>query len=126
SNASPIVSVLTHRAAYGDLCLDITGVTHLFGGEAAMLERLTGRLRALGYTVNGAIAGSIGAACALAVFAPGSIIEDDPEPALARVPMTGLRIDADQVNGLEQMGLRFIGQLYQRDRRALAARFGSS
>ena len=33
SNASPIVAVLTDQAAYGDLCLDITGVEHLFGGE---------------------------------------------------------------------------------------------
>jgi protein ImuB len=31
SNASPIVSVLRHRSPYGDLCLDITGVSHLSG-----------------------------------------------------------------------------------------------
>ena len=28
----------TDQAPYGDLVLDITGVSHLFGGEAAMLE----------------------------------------------------------------------------------------
>jgi protein ImuB len=126
SNASPIVSVLTHRAAYGDLCLDITGVTHLFGGEQPMLEKLTGRLRTLGYTVNGAVAGSIGAAWALARFAPGRIVTGDPALALAALPVSGLRIDADQVDGLEQMGLKTIGALYERDRRALAARFGAS
>jgi len=124
SNASPIVSVLMHRSAYGDLCLDITGVAHLFGGEAAMLEKLTGRLRALGYTVNGAIAGSIGAAWALARYAPGSIVEGEPDEALAPLPVAGLRLDADQVSGLEQMGLKTIGALYGRDRRALGARFG--
>ncbi|RYF88068.1 MAG: DNA polymerase Y family protein, partial [Caulobacteraceae bacterium] len=41
SNASPIVSVLTDMAPYGDLVLDITGVAHLFGGEARMLVTLT-------------------------------------------------------------------------------------
>ena len=37
SNASPIVAVLTDMTAYGDLILDVTGVSHLFGGEVAML-----------------------------------------------------------------------------------------
>src|SRR5690242_20378751 len=43
SNASPLVGLMTDRHPYGDLVLDITGVSHLFGGETAMLERLTGR-----------------------------------------------------------------------------------
>src|SRR5689334_15701365 len=56
SNASPMVAVLTDQSAYGDLCLDITGVSHLFGGEQAMLEKLVARLRSLGFSVEGAIA----------------------------------------------------------------------
>ena len=50
SYASPMVSVLTDAAPYGDLVLDITGVSHLFGGEQALLQRATGRLRSLGFT----------------------------------------------------------------------------
>src|SRR5690606_11751939 len=60
SNASPLVAVLSGRSAYGDLCLDISGVAHLFGGEAKMLDRLAGRLEALGFAVRGAIADTIG------------------------------------------------------------------
>ena len=36
SNASPLVGLMTDRTPYGDLVLDITGVTHLFGGEPSV------------------------------------------------------------------------------------------
>jgi protein ImuB len=123
SNASPIVAVLTDMATYGDLCLDITGVSHLFGGEAPMLETLTGRLERSGFTVTGAIAPTVGAAWALARFAPGRIA-DDPEAVLGGLPVAALRLDDGQLAGLQQMGLKQVGQLYGRDRKALQARFG--
>lgn len=126
SYASPIVSVLTDQAAYGDLCLDITGVAHLFGGEEAMLETLTGKLRALGFTVAGAIAPSVGAAWALAHFASGQIIGETAGEALAELPVAALRLAESRITGLMQMGLKRVGQLYGRDRKALRARFGAS
>lgn len=127
SNASPLVAVLADRAPYGDLCLDITGVTHLFGGEGEMLETLAGRLRALGFTVTGAIADTVGGAWALAHFAPGSSAgAGDLAAALAPLPVAALRLDEAQVAGLNQMGLKQVGQLYGRDRRALMARFGAT
>jgi protein ImuB len=127
SNASPIVSVLTHTEAYGDLCLDITGVSHLFGGEAAMLEQLTNRLRTLGYSVEGAIASTIGAAWAVAHYLPGRIIAPgDESKALSAMPVSALRLDPMQIEGLTQLGLKRIGQLYERDRKSLQARFGVS
>jgi len=126
SNTSPIVSVLPDAAAYGDLGLDITGVTHLFGGERAMLDRVTSRLEALGFTVAGAIADSVGAAWALAHFAPGEVIGSDAASALAELPVGALRLDEKQIAGLMQMGLKRVGQLYGRDRKALQARFGVS
>lgn len=127
SNASPIVSVLTDRADFGDLALDIAGVAHLFGGEEAMLGFVTGRLARLGFAVQGAIASSIGAAWALAHFAPGQVIgaEGDLADVLAPLPVSALRISHEQAHGLKQMGLKTIGQLYGRDRKALQARFGA-
>src|SRR3569833_2385319 len=62
SNASPIVSVVTDQSRHGDLCLDITGVSHLFSGERAMMSQLTSRLDSLGYSVAGAVGSTIGAA----------------------------------------------------------------
>lgn len=127
SNASPIVSVLADKSPYGDLVLDIAGVTHLFGGEAQMLAKLTGRLRGLGFTVAGGIADSVGAAWAMAHFAPGRIVpEGQAMAALADLPVDALRLDEAQAFGLSQMGLKSIGQLYGRDRKALQARFGLS
>lgn len=125
SNASPIVAVLPDMAAYGDLCLDITGVSHLFGGEARMLEALIGRLERAGFTVAGAIAPTVGAAWALARFVPGQVA-DDPEAVLGGLPMAALRLDDGQLAGLQRMGLKQVGQLYGRDRKALQARFGLS
>ncbi len=124
--ASPIVSVLADMAAFGDLAIDITGVSHLFGGEDRMMARVTGRLEALGFSVAAAIAPSVGAAWAFAHYAPGRIIEGPVADDLAGLPVAALRLDDAQVAGLGMMGLKRIGQLYGRDRRALTARFGQS
>ncbi len=127
SNASPIVAVHDDVAPWGDLMLDITGVAHLFGGEEKLLDRLLGRLRELGFTVTGAIADTIGAAWALAHFAPGRIIGgSELVQVLAGLPVAALRLTESQVFGLVQMGLKQVGQLYGRDRKALQARFGQS
>jgi protein ImuB len=125
SYASPIVAVAGDGAAYGDLGLDVSGVSHLFGGEAAMLARVTGRLEGLGFTVRAGIAGSVGAAWAVAHFSPGRIV-GDAVAALAELPVAALRLTESQVAGLTQMGLKRVGQLYGRDRKALQARFGAS
>lgn len=126
SNASPLVAVLTDVVPYGDLVLDITGVPHLFGGEAKMLEHLLSRLRSVGYTASGAIADTVGAAWALAHFHPGIAAPGGQRAAIAGLPVVALRLDDSQVAGLNQMGLKSIGQLYERPRKALQARFGSS
>ncbi|MHB1103169.1 MAG: Y-family DNA polymerase [Devosia sp.] len=126
SYASPIVSVLTDAAAFGDLLLDITGVSHLFGGEEKMLATVTGRLAALGFTVTGAIAPSVGAAWALAHFDQNRVLWGDVGTALGNLPVGALRLTEEQISGLLQMGLKRIGQLYGRDRKGLQARFGAS
>ena len=127
SNASPIVAVLTDRAAYGDLCLDITGVSHLFGGEQVMLDRLVARLRDLGLSVDGAIASTIGTTWAMAYHLPGRVVAEGTEDrVLSGLPVAALRLEEAQVDGLMQLGLKRIGQLYDRDRKSLQARFGAS
>jgi protein ImuB len=127
SNASPIVSVVTDQVPYGDLCLDISGVSHLFGGEETMLAQLTGRLEALGFTVSGAIASTIGAAWALARYMPGRILaEGDEAKALMHLPVAALRLEEAQIAGLNHLGLKRVGQLYERNRKELQARFGLS
>ncbi|MEO5807870.1 DNA polymerase Y family protein [Devosia sp.] len=127
SNASPLVSVLTDRAAFGDLVLDITGVAHLFGGELDMLRLLLTRLRTLGYAVAGAVASTVGAAWAASHFARSQVVLGaDTAAVLDTLPVAALRLDDEQVAGLSQMGLKRIGQLHARNRKALQARFGIS
>ena len=126
SNASPLVAVLTDMSRFGDLVLDITGVSHLFGGEAAMLRQLLARLRALGYVAAGAIAPTIGAAWAISHFARSQVLADDRlETVLDTLPVAALRLSESQVAGLTQMGLTHIGQVRQRPRKPLQARFGA-
>jgi len=56
----------------GGLALDVTGCAHLFGGEPAMLTAMTDGLADLGLTARAACADTLGAAWALARFAPGA------------------------------------------------------
>ena len=127
SNASPLVAVMDEVSAYGDLVLDITGVDHLFGGEKPMLRLLLTRLRELGYTVAGAIAPTIGAAWGVSHFARSQVVERaDLDAIVEALPVQALRLAPTQVSGLTQMGLKTIGQLRQRERKPLQARFGVS
>lgn len=111
--------------------VDVTGVAHLFGGEAALLADVKRRLAGFGLTVEAAIAGTFGAAHAGARFArhlrgetPCGIVPADGErAALAALPVAGLRLEPDTVQLLQRLGLRHIGQLYDIPRAALERRF---
>lgn len=83
SYASPIVEVHDDVTPYGDLMIDVTGVTHLFGGEAKMLTHVTERLTRLGFSVQAGLADTVGVAWAMSHFAPGVIVgagDDSPLP----------------------------------------------
>lgn len=111
------------------LFLDLTGVAHLHGGEAAMAARLRRMLARLGYSARIAIADTPGAAWALAHFrgedgmscAPGRHAE-----ALAPLPVEALRIDAAAVELLHRLGVTRIAQLAAMPRAPLVRRFGTA
>jgi protein ImuB len=50
------------------LVLDVSGIPHLFGGEAALLADMAAKFRRLGFTVRLSLAGTAAAAWALARF----------------------------------------------------------
>ncbi|SMQ86057.1 protein ImuB [Devosia lucknowensis] len=126
SNASPLVSILSDVSPFGDLVLDVTGVSHLFGGEEQMLRMVLSRLRDLGYVVSGAIAPTIGAAWAVSHFARSQVVNDaDLAAVLHALPVAALRLPEMQVSTFVQMGLDTIGQVRHRSRKQLKARFGS-
>src|SRR4029077_19171066 len=70
------------------LLLDVTGATHLFGGEQAMLGRICASLVRQGLAVRGGMAGSALAARALARYRSGSVAAPgDEAKAIAALPV---------------------------------------
>jgi protein ImuB len=109
------------------LFLDVTGVTHLFGGEAAMLVEIRRAVTAQGFAVRLALAGTSAAARALSQYAAGTIVTPGGEAeAVASLPVEALGADHSIVHALRRAGLKTIGQLAERQRHELAARFGSA
>jgi protein ImuB len=110
--------------------LDISGAAHLFGGEAALLDTMTQRLQAQGFTARAAIAGSPGAAWALARYGgtrrliPADALEIHRTKVFAAMPLAALRLDERAIAQFGQAGLRRVGDLLLRPRAPIAARFG--
>lgn len=132
SRYTPLVA----RDGDDGLFLDITGCSHLFGGEAALLADALARLSGMGLAVEGAIADTPGLAWAVAHFLPGLPLptgtEGDPRVVpsgggldLLRVmPIQALRLDPALVEGLMKAGLREVADLMALPRAPLARRFG--
>lgn len=110
------------------LFLDVEGVSHLWGGEALMLEDLLARLERWGAPARGAIADTPGAAWALARYAPDRTIAPPggQGPLLAPLPVAALRLDEAAQAQLPRLGLFQVGQLLALPRAQLARRFGLS
>ena len=109
------------------LWLDLTGTTHLFGGEARFCRRLLRFLKRLGVTASIAIAGTPGAAHALARYSGQAITLLPPgaeTQAIADLPLAALRLDAEALLSAARFGLERIADLYPMPRGPLAKRLG--
>lgn len=106
--------------------LDITGIAHLWRGEPSMAEDLIERLAANGIPARAAVAGTAGAAWALARYAPGITIVPEGGEAkfLAPLPVAALRLGPDVAAQVSRLGLTAIGDLAALPRGALTRRFG--
>jgi protein ImuB len=109
------------------LWLDITGCTAVFDTEAALAQDLAFRLERNAIPCRLAIAGTTGAAWALAhggkdqtILPPGQ-----EKAALADLPVTCLRLDAGTVTGLRRLGLRTVQDLLRIPRAQITTRFGA-
>ncbi len=106
--------------------VDVTGVAHLFGGEAALMNDARACFAARGLRVRLAIAPTAGAAWALAHHGrDGTALphDADPQVALRDLPVAALRLDEAVLLLLERLGLKRIGDLAAIGRPALARRF---
>jgi protein ImuB len=109
------------------LWLDITGCTPVFGSEAVLASDLVRRLKWNAILCRVGVAGTTGAAWALAhagkdqtILQPG-----EEQAALADLPITCLRLDPGIVLGLRRLGLRTVQQLLRIPRAQITARFGA-
>lgn len=126
---TPLASV----CAADGIWLDVGGCSHLFGGEAAMMNRLLGHLDQHGMQAQAAVADTPGAAHAMARHG-----WRDPVPrgmhvvpaggqaeALASLPVACLRLTPDLDATLRRLGFDRVGHLGRVPRALLARRFGS-
>lgn len=122
----------TPRAALSGpdgLWLDLTGVAHLFGGEETMCRRILAFCRRLGFSARIAVAGTLGAAHALArhggerltLCPPGGEAE-----AIAGFPLAALRLDIAVLDAARRLGVERIGELIAMPRGPLQRRFGET
>jgi protein ImuB len=109
------------------LLLDLTGVSHLFGGEERMARRLVAFCARLGFTVRIAVAGTLGAAHALARYGRQSLILCPPggeAEALAPLPLACLRLDQRALATARRVGLTRVEEVLAMPRAPLGRRFG--
>ncbi len=108
------------------MMLDITGCAHLFGGEEAMRQDIARKLSRQGFIARTGVAGTVGAAWALARFGEKRVInERELRDALLPLPLAALRLTADKLDALARVGLKKIADIVDRPRAPLAARFGA-
>jgi protein ImuB len=117
-------SPLVARDGADGLLAEITGVAHLFGGEAALAHDMASRLARTGITARTAIADTRGAAHAMARHGGGIAVPGAMLAQLGGLPITALRVDAETATALERLGLKCIRDLTQVPRAPLARRFG--
>ena len=103
------------------LRMDVSGVAHLFGGEDGLVADIEARFAGLGLSIRVAIAGTAGAAWALARFP--SPAREEGQDVLAPLPVAALRLAPAVVHTLNRLGLKTIGALAGVPRRSLARRF---
>ena len=108
------------------LLLDVSGCTHLWGGEQPYLKDIVTRLRGYGYTVHAAMADTIGTAWAISRYGRTTpIIETGKQvEALLQLPPAALRLEPAMLQRLEKLGLYQISSFIKMPRNALRRRFG--
>ena len=112
------------------LMLDVSGVAHLFGGEAGLIADAEGRFARARLTLKAGLADTPRGAAALARFGREKIAPAGLEgKAFAKLfhdmPVAALGIAPALAAELSRAGLKRVGDLAMRPRAPIAARFGA-
>lgn len=116
-------SPMVEPASPDGLILDISGVAHLFGGEAELAADALGLLQQRQLAVKHAIASTPLGARGLARFGPAGGVGDEAQ-VIRNLPVAALGLSGDAAAAMRKAGLKRIGDLADRPTAPLAARFG--
>ncbi len=107
--------------------IDVAGSAHLFQGEAPTLADICQRLAAQGIAAKAALADTPGCAWAVARFGSGSMLVSPgrASEAIASLPVAALRLSADAIASLHEVGIERVAQLASKPPASLRLRFGS-
>ena len=107
------------------LFVDLTGCSHLFGGDGAVLDDIGRRLKAQGFIHRAAIAPTPGAAWALSRAGRARLADEDTvDRLLAPLPVSALRLEDSAITLMKRLGLETIGQIMNGPRKPFSARAG--
>ena len=123
---SPMVAI--DEFGMDGLLLDVSGCTHLWGGEREYLKEIVSRLKSKGYTVRLAIADTPGAAWGISHYGkvtPLIPVGEQAEAMLSLVP-EALRLEATVLAKLRKLGFYQIKSFISMPRSVLRRRFGEN
>jgi protein ImuB len=106
------------------LWIDVTGSTHLQGGETRLLRDLLQRLNSQGWTARAAVADTPAVAHAVARFGGGGVVPPAGD-VMADFPIEALRLPIATLADLRLMGFARVGPLAAAARAPLVRRFGT-
>ncbi len=111
----------------GGVILDVTGCSHLWGGDQPYLTEIVNRFKTIGYAVRIAMADTIGAAWAIARYGDEIFVVEKvgQVKALLLLPPEALRLDIDTIERLHKLGLSQIKDFLSIPDYSLRRRFGS-
>lgn len=123
SQYSPVVAIDPPDG----IVMDTEGADHLQGGEEAMLSGLVNRFRARGLPARAVVADTWGAAFGLARSTTAEtrvIPTGKTADAVARLPISSLRLSPETITSLRTLGFKTVGELAATPRAPLTLRFG--
>ncbi|MBK8608709.1 MAG: DNA polymerase Y family protein [Chitinophagaceae bacterium] len=108
------------------LILDVSGCTHLWGGEDKYMADIHKRFQDFGFQNQVVIADTIGAAWAFVHFGKNMFAYTGTrqKEALLVLPPAALRLEKETVERLEKLGLRTVNHFINMPQTALRRRFG--
>lgn len=128
-HAFACLSDRVQRFGHDAVCLEISGVSHLHGGEEGLVQAIISLSDKLGHRCRVAISDHPLVSGALARFgrAPHCCVPSGPATtaaALAPLPLLALEPSDELLRSMEAVGVEHVGPFARIDRASIAGRFG--